>query len=419
MASQTKDSGQEKGSGQERKVRDISACLAAIERSDPQLKAWVVVDKEAASQNLNGPLACVAVGIKDIIDVAGLPCRYGSAIYRDRIADKDAELVTDLRAAGAVILGKTVTTEFAYMQKSITRNPHDLAHSPGGSSSGSAAAVAAGQIDMAIGTQTGGSVIRPASYCHVHALKPTRGSISREGVLQTSQTLDQVGLFAKDITGLAQLGAVIIGQPGLAHVLDNPVKTPPKLLYLTGLYGARVEGYVHSALDKIARALPDHMDVLPAPDVEIDRFLEAHKTIYDYEICQNIGPLAAAHEKQMSAEMLAAIKRGAGIDKKDYLAAMDAREQTIAFFDKLLAGYDGLLSASAPGEAPLFEQGTGDSVCNCLWSLTGYPSISLPIAGAYKIQGPKGLGVGVQLTATTGRDAGLLQLADWLETRLG
>ena len=419
MEDRAKGSGQEKGSGQARKVRDISACLAAIERSDPQLKAWVAVDTKAASQNLNGPLACIAVGIKDIIDVAGLPCRYGSAIYRDRIADKDAELVTALRAAGAVILGKTVTTEFAYLQKSITRNPHDLAHSPGGSSSGSAAAVAAGQIDMAIGTQTGGSVIRPASYCHVHALKPTRGSISREGVLQTSQTLDQVGLFAKDITGLAQLGAVVTGQPDLNHALDNRPKTPPKLLYLTGLYGPRVEGYVHSGLDKIARALSDYMNVLPAPDVEIDRFLQAHKTIYDYEICQNIGPLAAAHEKQMSEEILAAIKRGEEIDETDYLAAMDAREQAIAFFDRLLAGYDGLLSASAPGEAPLFEQGTGDSICNCLWSLTGYPSISLPIGGAYKIHGPKGLGVGVQLTATTGRDAKLLQLADWLESRLG
>ncbi|MGC6474813.1 MAG: amidase family protein, partial [Candidatus Puniceispirillaceae bacterium] len=304
MEDRAKGSGQEKGSGQARKVRDISACLAAIERSDPQLKAWVVVDTKAASQNLNGPLACIAVGIKDIIDVAGLPCRYGSAIYRDRIADKDAELVTALRAAGAVILGKTVTTEFAYLQKSITRNPHDLAHSPGGSSSGSAAAVAAGQIDMAIGTQTGGSVIRPASYCHVHALKPTRGSISREGVLQTSQTLDQVGLFARDITGLAQLGAVVTGQPDLNYALDNRPKKPPKLLYLTGLYGPHVEGYVHSGLDKIARALSDYMDVLPAPDVEIDRFLQAHKTIYDYEIYQNIGPLAAAHEKQMSEEIL-------------------------------------------------------------------------------------------------------------------
>lgn len=408
-----------KGSGQTEKIKDISACLAAIEHSDPQLKAWVVVDTKAASQNPNGSLADIAVGIKDIIDVAGQPCRYGSAIYRDRIADKDAELVTALRAAGAVILGKTVTTEFAYLQKSITRNPHDLAHSPGGSSSGSAAAVAAGQIDMAIGTQTGGSVIRPASYCHVHALKPTRGTISREGVLQTSQTLDQVGLFARDIGGLAQLGAVVTGQPDLVHALNNYPETSPKLLYLTGLYGARVEGYVHSALDKIAQALPEHIDVLPAPDVEVNLFLEAHKTIYDYEICQNIGPLVAAHEKQMSEEMLAAIKRGEGIDEKDYHAALDAREQAIAFFDKLLAGYDGLLSASAPGEAPLFEQGTGDSVCNCLWSLTGYPSVSLPIAGVYQIQGPKGLGVGVQLTATTGRDAELLGLADWLETRLG
>lgn len=404
---------------QKNEVRDISTCLAAIDSTEPHLKAWVVIDKDAQPQTPNGALAGVAIGIKDIIDVAGMPCRYGSAIYGDRLADKDAELVADLRAAGAIILGKTVTTEFAYMQKSITRNPHDSAHSPGGSSSGSAAAVAAGQIDMAIGTQTGGSVIRPASYCHVHALKPTRGTISRQGVLQTSQTLDQVGIFARDIGGLTQLGAVVTGQPDLLNALDNRATSSPKLLYLKGLYGARVEGYVHTALDKIAQALPEHIDVMPAPDAEVTRFLDVHKTIYDYEICQNIGPLVAAHEKLMSEEILAAIKRGAEIDKHTYHTALDGREQTIAFFDKLLAGYDGLLSASAPGEAPLFEQGTGDSVCNCLWSLTGYPCVSLPIKGAYRMQGPKGLGVGVQLTATTGRDAELLRLADWLETRLG
>ncbi len=137
-------------------LKDVSACLAAIDKTEPQLKAWVELDRDARPQNTHGPLAGIAVGIKDIIDVAGMACRYGSAIYADRIADTDAELVTALRAAGAVLLGKTVTTEFAYMQKSITRNPHNYAFSPGGSSSGSAAAVAAGHIDMAVGTQTGG-----------------------------------------------------------------------------------------------------------------------------------------------------------------------------------------------------------------------------------------------------------------------
>ena len=400
------------------KLKDVSACLAAIDKTDPQLKAWVELDRSAQPQNTHGSLGGIAVGIKDIIDVAGMACRYGSAIYADRLADTDAELVAALRAAGAVLLGKTVTTEFAYMQKSITRNPHNSAFSPGGSSSGSAAAVAAGHIDMAVGTQTGGSVIRPASYCQVHAFKPTRGTISRKGVLQTSQTLDQVGVFASTLDRLGQLAAVLTGQAELAAASKNISDRPAKLLYLEGIYSERVENYVHDGLMKIARALPEHIDIRPAPKAEINKFLDSHKTIYDFEICQNIGPLMQAHKQLMSIEILEAIKRGKAISQADYHAALLVRDEATDFFDSMLAGYEGLLSASATGEAPIFEEGTGDSICNCLWSLTGYPSVSLPISGEYEITGPNGLGVGIQLTATTGRDVALLGLAGWLESRL-
>jgi len=399
-------------------LKGVSACLAAIDKTEPQLKAWVALDRNARPQNTHGSLAGIAVGIKDIIDVAGMACRYGSAIYADRIADTDAELVAALRAAGAILLGKTVTTEFAYMQKSINRNPHNSAFSPGGSSSGSAAAVAAGQIDMAVGTQTGGSVIRPASYCQVHGFKPTRGTISRKGVLQTSQTLDQVGVFASSLVRLGQLAAVVTGQAELAAASKNIYNTPPKLLYLEGIYGERVENYVHDGLMKIARALPEHIDICPAPKAEITKFLDSHKTIYDFEICQNIGPLMHAHKPLMSSEILEAIKRGKTISPADYHAALLVREEAVDFFDSMLAGYDGLLSPSATGEAPVFEEGTGDSICNCLWSLTGYPSVSLPISGAFAITGPNGLGVGIQLTITTGRDAALLGLAGWLASSL-
>ena len=210
------------------KLKDVSACLAAIDKTDPQLKAWVELDRNAQPQNTHGSLGGIAVGIKDIIDVAGMACRYGSAIYADRL-NTDAELVAALRAAGAVLLRQDpVTTEFAYMQKSITRNPHNSAFSPGGSSSGSAAAVAARHIDMAVGTQTGGSVIRPASYCQVHAFKPTHGTISRKGVLQTSQTLDQVGVFASTLDRLGQLAAVLTGklnwQPHPKNISDRPTE---------------------------------------------------------------------------------------------------------------------------------------------------------------------------------------------------
>ena len=408
----------------------IDTCLAEIDRTDTAIKAWEYLDAddvrlqaavqaEPAAAGL--PLRGVPVGIKDIIDSFDAPCAYGSAVYTGRRPEADAELVTRLRRAGAVIMGKTVTTEFAYLQKSRTCNPHKLAFSPGGSSSGSAAAVAAGHVPLAIGTQTGGSVIRPASYCQVHAFKPTHTVISKTGVLQTSATLDQVGFFARSMADIALLSSVFAGTalpPDLAVL-----SAPPRLLMWTGLYGQAVDDYVHDGLAEIADALGAVIETRPAPHDRIARFQAAHKLIYDTEISHNLGPVVEAHLESVSHFAAEAVARGHKVASADYQAALQIRDEARAFMAALFAEYDGLLTASATGQAPLFENGTGNPACNTVWSLCGSPCLSLPLltpdghAGA-RIAGPDGLGVGLQLIGGLGQDEKILQTGAWLEARL-
>ena len=401
-------------------------CLQEIEQSDGQIQAWEHIVPDAvlrmAEQADSGqiadnmqPLRGVPVGIKDIIDTSDAPCACGSVALAGRQPEADATLVTILRRAGAVIFGKTVTTEFAYLEKSRTRNPHDHSFSPGGSSSGSAAAVAAGHIPLAVGTQTGGSVIRPASYCQVHALKPTHTAIDKQGVLQTSQTLDQVGFFASCLDDICLLSSVLVNTPPLAEM--KPVSVP-RLLMWEGLYGEQVEAYVHEGLQAIAAHLGAVVDLYPAPQEMIARFQAAHKTIYDYEISQNLHPITDSQPDKISAHAKDAVRRGRQISIKDYQEALLEREDARTFMASVFADYDGLLSSSATGQAPTFENGTGNSACNTLWSLCGTPCLSLPFSGQLCITGPDGLGVSLQVTAGLGDDEKLLQTGRWLEAQL-
>ena len=405
-------------------------CLAEITSSEAGIKAWQHLDEEqvrtaaqkadTADEAISGPLRGVPVGIKDIIDVEAMPCERGSAVFAGRQPEADAGLVTSLRNAGAVIFGKTVTTEFAYLEKSRTCNPHNLAFSPGGSSSGSAAAVAAGHIPLAVGTQTGGSVIRPASYCQVYAFKPTHTAINKTGVLQTSATLDQVGFFARSVGDIALLSSVLVGTPFPAEL---PVlAAPPRLLMWQGLYDEGVDSYVHDGLAELAAALGAVVEVKPAPEAAVARFQAAHKTIYDYEISQNLGPIADDHADKISQFAADAVSRGRRISAADYTAAMATRDEARAYMAALFAEYDGLLTASATGEAPLFENGTGNAACNTVWSLCGNPCLSLPllsaVSGNARITGPNGLGVGLQLIGGLSCDAKILQTGYWLDARL-
>ncbi len=402
------------------------ACLQEIERSEGQIRAWeqLVPDavRQMAEQADSGraaanmqPLLGVPVGIKDIIDTTDAPCACGSAALAGRQPEADATLVTILRRAGAVIFGKTVTTEFAYLEKSRTRNPINHSFSPGGSSSGSAAAVAAGHIPLAVGTQTGGSVIRPASYCEVHALKPTHTAIDKKGVLQTSQTLDQVGFFAGCLDDICLLSSVLVNTPPLAEIKPASV---PRLLMWQGLYGEQVEAYVHEGLQAIAAHLGAVVDIYPAPQEMIARFQAAHKTIYDYEISQNLHLITDLQPDKISALAKDAVWRGRQISTKDYQEALLVRDDARTFIASVFEDYDGLLSASATGQPPAFENGTGNPACNTVWSLCGAPCLSLPLSGPLRITGPDGLGVGLQLIAGLGHDEKLLRTGQWLEAQL-
>jgi len=280
---------------------NLAAFLAALDKTEDDIKAWCLrSDTRAHAQAeacdaapVRGALHGVCVGVKDIIDTADMLTERGSRSCAGRQPDKDADLVSALRAAGAILPGKTATTEFAYLDKTVTRNPHNLAHSPGGSSSGSAAAIAAGQIPLAIGTQTGGSVIRPASYCGVFGMKPSFGSISRAGVLQTSQTLDQVGVFASTLTGIGRLCDVIMtGAEGMMQATQSACDNP-RCLVFDGLYDGIVESGVQDAVSSVTASLGAAVTHIPAPEM-IASYLAGHKAVYHVELAQNLGAICDA-----------------------------------------------------------------------------------------------------------------------------
>lgn len=395
---------------------NLAAFLAALDKTEDDIKAWCLrSDTRAHAQAeacdaapVRGALHGVCVGVKDIIDTADMLTERGSRSCAGRQPDKDAELVSALRAAGAILPGKTATTEFAYLDKTVTRNPHNLAHSPGGSSSGSAAAIAAGQIQLAIGTQTGGSVIRPASYCGVFGMKPSFGSISRAGVLQTSQTLDQVGVFASTLTGIGRLCDVIMtGAEGMMQATHSACDNP-RCLVFDGLYDGVVESGVQDAVSSVTASLGAAVTHIPAPEM-IASYLAGHKAVYHVELAQNLGAICDAKSALVGPAAKATVAIGRTHHSDVYDAAQVMRVRAIADLSSYFTSYDVLITPAATSEAPLFDDGTGNPTCNALWSFVGFPCITLPLA-----TGPTGLPVGVQLIGAMGADKKLLQIAKWL-----
>lgn len=398
----------------------VHSHLSAIDETDAQIKAWEIVDKDALkaqAQTAQTGLALsgVPVGIKDIIDCGGLPCRWGSLLYQDRIAKQDAKIIQLLRQAGALILGKTRTTEFAYLQHCETRNPHHHLYSPGGSSSGSAAGVAAGHMPVALGSQTGGSVIRPASYCGVFGFKPSFDAISREGVLQTSQTLDHVGIFARYLEDIALLGDVLMPKQN-GHLMKAATTSPkqaPQFIWDEKLLSDQIEPYALSPLIQLASICAEHMhtDALAS---NIQSYNNAHSVVYDVEYAQNIGPLIEKNPSLASGFTQETVKRGAKIGSADFHAALNIRELAIAFFDEKLGQNTYMLLPSATSQAPLFERGTGNPACSKFTSFCGLPALSIPKLTGIALKGPDGLPLGVQIVGRFGNDEGVISAARWL-----
>jgi Asp-tRNA(Asn)/Glu-tRNA(Gln) amidotransferase A subunit family amidase len=356
----------------------------------------------------------VPVGIKDLIDTAELPTEYGSAIYRGHRPERDAAVVRLLRAAGALLVGKTVTTEFALFQAGPTRHPLDPGRTPGGSSSGSAAAVAAGLLPVALGTQTAGSITRPASFCGIVGFKPTFGAIDRDGVLPVSGTLDTVGLLARDVDAAAAVFNVLRSDRSAPPEVEAGVELAarPRIGFARPAEWDQTEQSTRDRIDELKQRLPDGgFDVL---DVELPEgfagLSEAQNTVMEYEAARTLGPRCEGNWALVSPRLTELLRRGSSIPERDYRRALQLAHECRSELGTVFRDIDALLVPAAPGEAPPAQDGTGDPVFSRAWTLLGCPTVSLPL-----LSGPSGLPVGVQLVGALHDDDRLLAVAARLE----
>jgi Asp-tRNA(Asn)/Glu-tRNA(Gln) amidotransferase A subunit family amidase len=410
----------------------VRACIAQIEVREPEVQAWAHFDAahalaqarradewRAAGKPL-GPLHGVPVGIKDIIDTCDMPTEDGTVLHAGRTPWHDAKVVELLRGAGAVIMGKTVTTELATYAPGKTRNPHNPAHTPGGSSSGSAAAVAAGMVPLALGTQTNGSLIRPAAFCGVFGFKPTRGLISRQGILRQSERLDQVGGFARTVEDLALLGEVLAAydadEPGMTPRATIPMERicsedppiPPKLALVKTPLWAQTDADLQGGFAELAEHLGERVAEFPLPESSLQA-LDWHKTVMEADIAANYDADYVKGSDRMSASLREQIERGRHVTAVDYLQALARIPIVTEGLDEIFDRYDAILTPAVAGAAPLGLESTGNPMFCTLWTFCGMPCINLPL-----LQAENGLPIGVQLVGRVGDDARLLRTARWL-----
>lgn len=414
----------------------VKACLAKIEQSEASIQAWAHLDAEKALDQAAemdrirraglgvGALHGVPVALKDIVDTADMPTERGTPIFKGRQPDQDAAIVERLRGAGAVIMGKTVTTELAFLNPSHTRNPHNPQRTPGGSSSGSAAAVAAHHVPLSIGTQTNGSVIRPASFCGVYGFKPSRGIISRRGILQTSVSLDQVGVFARSLGDVALLSDVLGSydqsdpasfprpRPEMAMGVAQEVPVEPDFAVFEMPFHDRLSSDAREGIDAVIETLEGRISRLQPADT-LAGLVAVQATIHEYEICMHLAETFDAHWDQVSPLLQGVVERGRKISEDQYQDALAVKASAETFFADFFTDFDAIIAPSAAGEAPLIENGTGDPIFCTLWTLAGLPSITLPL-----LVGENGLPIGVQLIGPAEKDDRLLRTANWLQTKL-
>ena len=392
--------------------RDLSAnellrqCLARIAEREPEVQAWETLDAEGAlaearridSLRDRPPLCGLPVGVKDLIDTADLPTGYGSPIHRGHRPAKDAECVRRLREAGAVVLGKTVTTEFAVYSPGKTRNPRDLSRTPGGSSSGSAAAVADGMVPVALGSQTAGSVVRPAAFCGVIGFKPTYGALPLEGVHPLAPSLDTLGIFVRAIEDVPLMLSALSG------VAAAPIRsTRPRLGF------CRTEAWP-TAAPETQRAIEDAAAALGAKEIEpgpaFAGLIDAQIAIMGAEAAQE---LAAKPQDALSARLRDFLRDGARVSPERLRAARDQAERCRRELDAIFSGFDALLTPATIGEAPAGLAATGDPIFCRIWTLLRVPCISLPV-----LTGPAGLPLGLQVVGARGRDPDLISAAAFI-----
>jgi Asp-tRNA(Asn)/Glu-tRNA(Gln) amidotransferase A subunit family amidase len=394
----------------------VDACLTRIEARDPVVGAWAYIDPEAARAHARacdaqapvGVLHGVPVGIKDVIETGDMPTEYGSALHRGHRPLRDAACVSLIRKAGGIAMGKTVSTEFAMYQPNKTANPHNPAHTPGGSSSGSAAAVADYQVPLALGTQTSGSIIRPAAFCGVAGYKPTFGTFAIEGIKTLAASLDTLGCLARHVDDVLLLSEALYGAS-----LPSPVEEDRKPVigfwYPPFASMTADEDGLSRALTRLKDAghtlrevtMPDWVTPLNDSHADLMAFEVARNHVYEFEAVRRDG---------MAAATAGVMAQGWKIPLEVYLKRRDEQRRARIEMAQWIAPFDILLVPSALGEAPAGLAATGDPVYNRIWSLLGFPALSLPVG-----TGPRGLPLGVQLIARPDQDLAMLRLAAKIE----
>lgn len=410
----------------------VRGCLARISADEERVHAWTFVDETRALEqarnvdrvrsegHATGPLHGLPVGVKDIIDTADMPTEDGTVLHAGRRPDYDAVIVERLRSAGAIILGKTVTTELATYSPGKTRNPVNPAHTPGGSSSGSAAAVAAHMVPVAIGTQTNGSVIRPAAYCGVYGYKPTFGLVPRHGILEQSRPLDQVGFFARTVEDLAIIAEPLMGyderdpdtrpmaRPTLREVAMQEPPLPPVFAFTKTPNWGDAEEQTRQAFDEVALALGEQVVPFSVPAIFNDAW-QWHATIMEADLARNFHDLYKRGKDRLSESLRGQIERGQRVSAVDYNNAVARIQSTSSAFDELFDRCDVILTAATAGPAPRGLESTGSPAFCTLWTFAGMPAVTLPLLHA-----ENGLPMGIQLVGRRGDDARLLRTARWL-----
>lgn len=413
----------------------VVAHLERIEAVDGDIEAWAALDPDYALEQARavdairasgmpcGPLHGMPVGVKDIFDTLDLPTENGTVIDAGRQPTEDAAVVAQLKQAGAVIMGKTVTTELACYGPGKTRNPHNSAHSPGGSSSGSAAAVAAHMVPLAIGTQTNGSVIRPAAYCGTVGYKPTHGMISRHGVLPISRQLDTVGVFARDLGGVAMLADALTAydardrdmhprcRPHLFETASAEAPLDPVLAFAPTPIWEHASEDARGGFSELVEFLGENCDTIALPE-PFERAIGWHRLIMCADIAKSFVGYAERGVDRLSPTLREMIDEGREVFAVDYNRAIEWIDVLNAGLNEVFDRYDAILTPATTGEAPAGLESTGSPMFCSLWTLCGVPAVTLPL-----LEGEHGLPIGGQLIGRRGDDGRLLRTARWLAQR--
>ncbi|MEW6668863.1 MAG: amidase [Thermodesulfobacteriota bacterium] len=412
----------------------VRSCLDRIGQVEEEVQAWTFLDPEYALSQARradqsqregrdlGPLHGVPVGLKDIFDTADMPTENGTILHAGRRPTQDATVVALLRQAGAILPGKTVTTELAVFHPGKTRNPHDPGRTPGGSSSGSAAAVASWMVPLALGTQTNGSMIRPASYCGVVGYKPTYGTISRHGVLMQSPPLDQIGVYGRTVADVALLAQVLMcfddrdpamrpaARPDLIRIAGEEPPVSPRLAFVKTPAWDQAAEDTRKAFAELCDHLGPHAQEVTLPPV-FNEVVGWHRAIMDSDLAKSFASEYASGKDRLSDTLKEMIERGQRVLAVDYNRAVERVPMLNRALGDIFSSYDAILTPASVSVAPLGLESTGSPIFCTIWTLCGTPAVSLPI-----LHGTDGMPMGAQLVAARGDDGRLLRTARWLES---